>query len=1055
MEIVIDTLTILKARTPVRKSFSGSNFRQKPIQVPRLFDVTTARVNDLSDLAEALFSIEKQSSKAVIRGVLREQVTQFFQLPRTNEIFQPAPRQWCMLDIDGLDWDGPLSDTNRILKNVIEHLPIEFQRINFWYQFSSSMGIKPGIRVHLWFWLERACSDFEMKTLLRGCPIDLGIFNPVQIHLTASPNFIDGAVDPISKRSGLFDAGKGLDTVQVPIDLKTRAIQTQKMIQPRSRTRSGSLDPQGIVRDPKTGLAVDGREQLLFLLSNEVACSLASSNHTPNEAELTSAIWQRFCEEADLNVISERGEWTISDARKKAKARLKEIKNNVFSFVSRSPRTTVVAGSPETIWPELLTPQRAEKELRSILSGFFDDLTVKAAPRVAIRLTMGAGKTKQTIEHLKLHLKGQQNRTVEIYVPRHDLADEWERLLVGADANVIHVYPRTGGQRANSIKDYAYPILCERADYVRDLERKGYGVYGNACLSRTSSEQCGLFSSCRYLDQFRQEGARNTVRIYTHASLFLRRNEYERRYLPDLVIIDESFISAATSNLAAVSARDVVRFLSSTANTALGCDLVECLSQHGGDLEWLRGRGITASNFDDKIVSSLRPPQTFDPTESRDQNLPSANLYKNLVRIIELAAHELSSEGPRQFSKLSFDIESQRVVICEHRTTRVPNATSVLYLDATADELLTQTYLPRLTFHRLDVMQRAVVTQVTDRSGSINFWTERLKEERENLLAPEYDPGNNDLSRLIAVLNNWAQAGELPLLVGHKALCDFVRQHPGLIKIVKVAHFQALRGSNAYEQCSVVFITGRNQPPHAGIYRQARSIFGNDGTALPSERLDNLPTEQFDYWLSSRSNHQPSAISLPSFADPRVAAVQRQSREAETVQAIARLRLVWSNYQKRVFLFSNLPIEMPIDHLVEFNELLPNTLVLELLQKGSVPLSGLGLLKICPYLGLSRAAAKKVLQRARASEPQRMLQSLPDLLKPTAQIAIFKAGDKRKSAHSHLFLPSNYSGDPISAAFFTPWTPADAVSHLEDKGWGAGAISDLKIRYVYEGANNA
>ena len=186
---------------------------------------------------------------------------------------------------------------------------------------------------------------------------------------------------------------------------------------------------------------------------------------------------------------------------------------------------------------------------------------------------------------------------------------------------------------------------------------------------------------------------------------------------------------------------------------------------------------------------------------------------KSLIEIIELAARELSNEEGQQFSQLSFDVERQMVVICAHRPTRIPNTASVLYLDATADELLTEPYLPRLTFHRLDVMQRAVVTQVTDRSGSKAFWTERLKEERENLLAVEYDPSNNDLSKLIAVLNNWAQARELPLLVGHKALCDFVRQHPRLTKIVKVAHFQALRGSNAYEQCSVVFITGRNQPP--------------------------------------------------------------------------------------------------------------------------------------------------------------------------------------------------------------------------------------------------
>jgi len=37
-----------------------------------------------------------------------------------------------------------------------------------------------------------------------------------------------------------------------------------------------------------------------------------------------------------------------------------------------------------------------------------------------------------------------------------------------------------------------------------------------------------------------------------------------------------------------------------------------------------------------------------------------------------------------------------------------------------------------------------------------------------------------------------------------------------------------------------------------------------------------------------------SGVSLSSFSDPRIAAIQKQIREAETVQAIARLRLVWA-----------------------------------------------------------------------------------------------------------------------------------------------------------------
>ena len=108
-------------------------------------------------------------------------------------------------------------------------------------------------------------------------------------------------------------------------------------------------------------------------------------------------------------------------------------------------------------------------------------------------------------------------------------------------------------------KPIQHPIMCQRADYVRDLEEKGHSIYGNACLSRTSGEQCSFFNTCAYLDQFRQTssdlGVENTIRIYTHASLFLSRNEFERQAEPDLVIIDEAFLPSAVSNMPSVASR--------------------------------------------------------------------------------------------------------------------------------------------------------------------------------------------------------------------------------------------------------------------------------------------------------------------------------------------------------------------------------------------------------------------------------------------------------------------------------------------------------------------
>ena len=77
------------------------------------------------------------------------------------------------------------------------------------------MGIKPGIRVRLWYWLERPCSDAEMKAWLSGCPFDLRLFNSTQIHLTVSLQFTDGATDAYPKRSGMFEASHQIITVSV------------------------------------------------------------------------------------------------------------------------------------------------------------------------------------------------------------------------------------------------------------------------------------------------------------------------------------------------------------------------------------------------------------------------------------------------------------------------------------------------------------------------------------------------------------------------------------------------------------------------------------------------------------------------------------------------------------------------------------------------------------------------------------------------------------------------------------------------------------------------
>ena len=62
-------------------------------------------------------------------------------------------------------------------------------------------------------------------------------------------------------------------------------------------------------------------------------------------------------------------------------------------------------------------------------------------------------------------------------------------------------------------------------------------------------------------------------------------------------------------------------------------------------------------------------------------------------------------------------------------------------------------------------------------------------------------------------------------------------------------------------------------------------------------------------------------------------------------------------------------------------------------------------------------------------------------------IATFKVGNKRKTTHSHLFLPKEYSGDPY-VSVFNHHTVAELLAYLET-GWGIGNVEDLQLSFLY------
>ena len=144
-----DSITVLETTdgSELGKVFGGNELTSKAFRVASRFNITEEPVSDLQSLSALLQRLENDPTRTIIRGSLTADQTN--PVPRNKETFSGTPRQWCMIDIDSLAWDGDINDQKAILAHAILQLPAEFQSVNCWYHFSSSMGIKAGIRVHL------------------------------------------------------------------------------------------------------------------------------------------------------------------------------------------------------------------------------------------------------------------------------------------------------------------------------------------------------------------------------------------------------------------------------------------------------------------------------------------------------------------------------------------------------------------------------------------------------------------------------------------------------------------------------------------------------------------------------------------------------------------------------------------------------------------------------------------------------------------------------------------------------------------------------------------
>lgn len=217
----LDSVTVLTTTGPLAtKKISRVPGQAKPrIQSygrAYWFSFLERGVSNIDELASLLGELEDQPRSLIVRGrpkpgIDRRKARRLVHDRRNPDgtvspaTLEAASRHCIALDCDSIpcpDGIDLLFDPHRVIEHVVSCLPVEFHDATCFWQFTSGHGIKPGIRLRLFFWSERPLADWELKIWFAGSPVDHSIFAPAQPIYVARPIF-DGMADPVPVRSGI------------------------------------------------------------------------------------------------------------------------------------------------------------------------------------------------------------------------------------------------------------------------------------------------------------------------------------------------------------------------------------------------------------------------------------------------------------------------------------------------------------------------------------------------------------------------------------------------------------------------------------------------------------------------------------------------------------------------------------------------------------------------------------------------------------------------------------------------------------------------------------
>jgi len=255
------------------------------------------------------------------------------------------------------------------------------------------------------------------------------------------------------------------------------------------------------------------------------------------------------------------------------------------------------------------------------------------------------------------------------------------------------------------------------------------------------------------------------------------------------------------------------------------------------------------------------------------------------------------------------------ITVRRRRELTIPYRTPIVFIDADLNPQILSQFREGIKVVDVPFERVATVAQITD--STFSGYSLDGKE------GPEH------IRRAKRIIDLVGKQGDTLVVTSKKTRMSLTLElEANIPKIGKlgnasIIHFGNLRGLDEFKDFANVIIIGRNQPTFEAVETLAGGLWWDSDDEL--EFTDTSTDGKYREARGYRDRAKSGIGKEPSVhPDKRAQMIMEQLRESESTQALDRIRMIHQtdkSVDKKVFILSNVPLDITVDHLFSLKHL--------------------------------------------------------------------------------------------------------------------------------------